>query len=169
MSEMIIGIMSDTHDNLSMIDAAVNKLNELNVELVYHAGDYIAPFVDQSLKNLKAPLIGVLGNNDGSTSLLQKKFAEFGADLRGRFAFDIIDGLRIAVVHGDDKELMRSLLELQSHDILITGHTHEAKIFRRGKMLVINPGETCGLLTRKSTIAVLDTEKLEAEIIELNK
>ena len=161
--------MSDTHDRLPMIDAAVNKLNELNVELVYHAGDYIAPFVDQHLKNLKAPLIGVLGNNDGSTHLLKNKFAEFGADIRGRFAFDIIDGLRIAVVHGDDRELMRSLLELESHDILITGHTHEAKIYRKGQTLVINPGETCGLLTGKPTIAILDTEKLEAQIIELNK
>ena len=166
---MIIGIMSDTHDNLSMIEAAVNKLNEINVELVYHAGDYIAPFVDSKLRNLKAPLIGVLGNNDGSTSLLKKKFAEFGADIRGRFAFDIIDGLKIAVVHGDDRELMRSLLEVESHDILITGHTHEAKIYRKGQTLVINPGETCGLLTGKSTIAILDTEKFEAEIIELNK
>jgi len=166
---MIIGIMSDTHDNLPMIEAAVKKLNELNVELVYHAGDYIAPFVDSKLRNLKAPLIGVLGNNDGSTSLLKKKFAEFGADIRGRFAFDIIDGLKIAVVHGDDRELIRSLLEVESHDILITGHTHEAKIYRKGQTLVINPGETCGLLTGKSTIAILDTEKLEAEIIELNK
>ena len=161
--------MSDTHDRLPVIEKAVNKLNELNVELVYHAGDYIAPFVDSKLRNLKAPLIGVLGNNDGSTHLLKKKFAEFGADIRGRFAFDIIDGLRIAVVHGDDKELMRSLLELQSYDILITGHTHEAKIYRKGQMLVINPGETCGLLTGKSTIAILDTDKLEAEIIELKK
>jgi len=166
---MIIGIMSDTHDNLPMIEAAVNKLNELNVELVYHAGDYIAPFVDSRLKNLKSPLIGVLGNNDGSKSLLKKKFGEFGADIRGRFAFDIIDGLRIAVVHGDNRELMRSLLELQSHDILITGHTHEPEIYRKGKMLIINPGETCGLLTGKSTIAILDTKKLEAKIIELSK
>ena len=159
--------MSDTHDRLSVIDAAVKKLNELGVELVYHAGDYVSPFVDSRLKNLKAPLVGVLGNNDGSKSLLKKKFAEFGADIRGRFAFDIIDGLTIAVVHGDNRELMRSLLELQSHDILITGHTHEAKIYRKGKMLIINPGETCGLLTGKSTIAILDTNKLEAEIIEL--
>jgi uncharacterized protein len=166
---MIVGIMSDTHDNLQMIEAAVNKLNELNVEVVYHAGDYIAPFVDSRLRNLKAPLIGVLGNNDGSTSLLKKKFAEFGADLRGRFAFDIIDGLKIAVVHGDDRELLRSLLEVESHDILITGHTHEAKIYRKGQTLVINPGETCGLLTGKSTIAILDTEKFEAKIIELSK
>ena len=165
---MLIGIMSDTHDNLAMIETAVNKLNELNVELVYHAGDYIAPFVDSRLKNLKAPLIGVLGNNDGSKSLLKKKFAQFGADIRGRFAFDIIDGLRIAVVHGDNRELMRSLLELQSHDILITGHTHEPKIYRKGQMLIINPGETCGLLTGKSTIAILDTKELEAQIIELN-
>jgi len=152
-----------------MIDKAVKKLNEMNVELVFHAGDYVAPFVESSLKNLKAPLIGVFGNNDGHKSLLKKRFAKFGADIRGRFAFEVIDGLRIALVHGDDKELMRSILELESHDILVTGHTHVPKTYRKGRMLVINPGEACGILTGKATISILDTETLEVETIEIDK
>ncbi|MEM3615578.1 MAG: metallophosphoesterase family protein, partial [Candidatus Methanomethylicia archaeon] len=41
---MKIGIISDTHDRLQMIDEAVKRLNEENVEYVLHAGDYIAPF-----------------------------------------------------------------------------------------------------------------------------
>ncbi|MCW4015949.1 MAG: metallophosphoesterase [Candidatus Bathyarchaeota archaeon] len=166
---MIIGIISDTHDNLHLIDQAVKQLNELNVELVLHAGDYIAPFVEASLKQLKAPLIGVFGNNDGDRTLLKKKFAEFGADIRGRFAFVLVDGLRIALIHGDDKELMRSLLELESHDVLVCGHTHVPKTYRKGRMLVINPGEACGLLTGKATIAILDTETLDVKTLQLNK
>ena len=35
------------------------------------------------------------------------------------------------------------------------------------KTLVINPGEACGYLTGKSTIAIIDLEKMEAEIITL--
>jgi len=52
---MIVGIISDTHDRLPMIDEAVKRLNEMNVELVLHAGDYIAPFVASHFKPLKAP------------------------------------------------------------------------------------------------------------------
>lgn len=164
---MKIGIISDTHDRLRLIDKAVKELNLLNVDLVLHAGDFISPFVTDNLKKLNAPLIGVFGNNDGDKSLLKKKFAEFGADIRGRFAFVLVDGLRIALLHGDDKELMRSLLELESHDVLISGHTHSPKTKRKGMTLVINPGATCGLLTGKPTFAVLDTKTLEARIIHL--
>jgi predicted phosphodiesterase len=38
MDEMLIGLMSDTHDNLPQVDKAVRRLNEENVELVLHAG-----------------------------------------------------------------------------------------------------------------------------------
>ena len=84
-----------------LIDKAIKQLNILNVELVLHAGDYISPFVSSSFKQLEAPLIGVFGNNDGDRTLLKKKFAEFGADIRGRFAFVVVDCLRIALLHGD--------------------------------------------------------------------
>ena len=165
---MIVGLISDTHDRLRLIDEAVERLNEKSVELVLHAGDYVAPFVASHFKPLKAPLIGVFGNNDGDRTLLKKKFAELGADIRGRFAFVLVDGLRIALLHGDQTELMRSLLELESHDVLVSGHTHVAKTYRKGKTLVINPGAVCGYLTEKPTIAILDTESLNAETIELN-
>jgi uncharacterized protein len=165
---MIIGLISDTHDRLPIIDEAVKQLNEMNVELVLHAGDYVAPFVAEHFKQLNAPLIGVFGNNDGDRVMLKKKFAEFGADIRGRFAFVLVDGLRIALLHGDETELMRSLLELESHDVLVSGHTHVPKAYRKGGTLVINPGEACGYLSGKSTISILDTETLDVKTIQLN-
>jgi len=164
---MIVGLLSDTHDRLPLIDEAVKQLNEMNVELVLHAGDYISPFVASNFKQLKAPLIGVFGNNDGDRRFLEKKFAEFGADLRGRFAFMVVDGLRIALLHGDETELMRSLLELESHDVLVCGHTHVPKTYRKGRTLVINPGEACGYLSGKPTISILDTETLDVKTIQL--
>ena len=165
--ELIVGIMSDTHDRLRLIDEAVKQFNEMKVDLVLHAGDFISPFVKNNLIKLNAPLIGVFGNNDGDRSILKKNFAEFGADIRGRFAFVLVDGLRIALLHGDETELMRSLLELESHDVLISGHTHVPKTYRKGMTLVINPGEASGILSGKSTIAILDTKTLEVKIIYL--
>ena len=165
---MIIGLLSDTHDRLPIIDEAVKQLNQMNVELVLHAGDYISPFVTEHFKQLKAPLIGVFGNNDGDRTTLKKKFAEFGADIRGRFAFVLVDGLRIALLHGDEPELMRSLLELESHDVLVSGHTHVPKTYRKGRTLVINPGEACGYLSGKPTMSILDTETLDVKTLQLN-
>jgi putative phosphoesterase len=165
--KMIIGLLSDTHDRLPIIDEAVKQLNQMNVELVLHAGDYISPFVTEHFKQLKAPLIGVFGNNDGDRTTLKKKFAEFGADIRGRFAFVVVDGLRIALLHGDETELMRSLLELESHDVLVSGHTHDPKTYRKGRTLVINPGEACGYLSGKPTMSILDTETLDVKTIQL--
>jgi len=165
---MIVGLLSDTHDRLPLIDEAVKRLNEMNVELVLHAGDYISPFVASNFKQLKAPLIRVFGNNDGDREVLKKKFAEFGADIRGRFAFVNVDGLRVALLHGDETDLLRSLLELESHDVLVSGHTHVAKTYRKGRTLVINPGEACGYLSGKPTISILYTETLDVKTIQLN-
>jgi putative phosphoesterase len=165
---MIVGLLSDTHDRLPLIDEAIKHLNEMNVGLVLHAGDYISPFVTEHFKQLKAPLIGVFGNNDGDRTLLKKKFAELGADIRGRFAFVLVDGLRIALLHGNETELMRSLLELESHDVLVSGHTHVPKTYRKGRTLVINPGEACGYLSGKPTISILDTITLNVKTIQMN-
>jgi len=164
---MIVGLIADTHDCLPLIDRAVERLNNEQVGLVLHAGDYIAGFAVQRLKPLKAPLIGIFGNNDGDHELIQKKFKELGAELRGRFAEVVVDGLRIAMLHGEEEELLKSLTNAGSHDLVVHGHTHEAKIYRRGKTLIVNPGEVCGYVSGKSTIALLNTETLEVKIVQL--
>jgi len=50
---------------------------------------------------------------------------------------------------------------------VVHGHAHEAKVYRKGRTLIVNPGEACGYLTGRSTIALLDTSKLEVKIVEL--
>lgn len=166
---MLIGLISDTHDRLPYIEKAIKRLNEERVELVLHAGDYIAPFVASKFKELKADLIGVFGNNDGDKNLLLKKFSQIGAEIRGRFAEIIVDGLKIALLHGEEEELLKALINAENHDLLVHGHTHEAKIYRKGEMLIVNPGEVCGYLTGKSTIAIFDTQTKEARIITLEQ
>jgi putative phosphoesterase len=165
---LLIGVIADTHDNLPMVDKAVKKLNEKNVELVLHAGDYVAPFVIPKFKELKAKLIGVFGNNDGDRELLKKRFNEYeGLEMRRNFAEILVDGLKIALLHGNEEELLKALINSESFDIVVHGHTHKAEVYRRGKTLIVNPGEACGYLTGKSTIALLDTDTREAEIVEL--
>jgi putative phosphoesterase len=166
-SEMMLGVMADTHDRLPLIDRAVSEFNERGIELVLHAGDFIAPFVVPRFKPLKAKLIGVYGNNDAELELLKRKFAEMNSEIRGRFGEINIEGLKIAILHGEDDELLKSLIDTGSYNVIVHGHTHKAETYKKGGTLVINPGETCGYLTGESTIAVLDTKTLEVEKIQL--
>ena len=73
----MIGLIADTHDNLPLIDKAVTRLNEEKVEIVLHAGDYVAPFVVPRFKNLQAKLIGVFGNTDGAREMLKIRLREY--------------------------------------------------------------------------------------------
>ena len=165
---MLIGLIADTHDNLPMVDRAVKRLNEENVGLVLHAGDYVAGFVIPRFEKLKAKLIGVFGNNDGDHELLRKRFSENKRlELRGNFAEITAGGLKIALLHGGDVELLEALINQESFDVVVHGHTHIYETRIKGKTLVVNPGEVCGYLTGKSTLALLDTVKREARIIEL--
>jgi putative phosphoesterase len=151
-----------------MVEKAVKKLNAEKVELVLHAGDYVAAFVIPKFKDLKAKLIGVFGNNDGDHELLKKRFSEYdNLEIRGSFAAINVDNVKIALLHGSEEELLKALIDSGSFDVVVHGHAHGAEIYRKGKTLVVNPGEVCGYLTGKSTIALLDTVKREAKIVEL--
>lgn len=164
----MIGAISDSHDNLPQIEKAVQILNEQNVGLVLHAGDYIAGFVIPKFKQLNCQLIGVFGNNDGDHELLKRRFSETtNCTIHDRFAQVTIDGYRIALLHGHETELLNAIIDSGYFDAVINGHSHNKNIERKGKTLTVNPGELCGYLTGKSTIVILDTAKNEARIIEL--
>lgn len=164
---MKIGLISDTHDRLPFIERAIKKMNEEKVELVLHAGDYSAPFVASRFKPLKARMIGVFGNNDAEKELLRRNFEKIGVEIRGRFAEIQVEGLKIALLHGEDEELLNSLLSTRSYDVIVYGHTHRSKIQKVEGTLAVNPGEVCGYLSGKATAAILETETMKATIIPI--
>ena len=167
---MLVGAISDTHDNLPQIEKAVKTLNNQKVGLVLHAGDYVAGFVIPKFKALNCNLIGVFGNNDGDHELLKKRFSETGnCTIHGQFAQVEVNGFRIALLHGTETELLNAIIDSGYFDAVIHGHSHLKGVQLKGKTLVVNPGEVCGYLTGKSTIAILDTAKKEAEIVELTE
>ena len=104
---MLIGAISDSHDNLPQVEKAVKILNEQKVGLVLHAGDYVAGFVVPRLAKLNCPLIGVFGNNDGDHELLKKRFGETSnCTIHDRFTQVNVESYRIALLHGHETELL---------------------------------------------------------------
>lgn len=168
---MIIGLLGDTHDNLTRIGQAVVMLNsEAAGGIFLHTGDFIAPFVIPALARLDGKVIGVYGNNDGDHELLQARCAETeNVRIEGNFYEFTVDGKRIALLHGHEKALLPDLIESGLFDLVVHGHSHRAGISRKGRTLVINPGEVCGYLTGKPSCACYNTAADEARIIPLEK
>lgn len=165
---MLVGIMSDTHDNIEQTKKAVSKFNREGVEQVLHAGDFISPFMIDTLKELTAPLTGVFGNNDGDRALLKRKSGMHPSmKIEGTFARIDVGGMRIGLLHGNDRELLETLTTCGSLDLLVYGHTHNPEIRKEGALLIVNPGEVYGHLTGRSTVALVDTVKRSAEIVDI--
>jgi hypothetical protein len=170
---MLLAVVSDSHDHRDNILKAVSIINEKNVDALIHCGDYIAPFVKLWFDKLNDPIkknfYGVFGNNDGELLYLTQnlgqicEFAQNGNEL-------IIElgRKRIFVSHMPKQETIEALVNSKKFDIILSGHTHIAvnKKYDNG-VLVVNPGEVCGYLTDKPTFAIVNTETLEAEIIEI--
>jgi uncharacterized protein len=157
-----IGIMSDTHDNIPKIKEAVSIFNMKQVEFVIHAGDYVAPFSIAPLENLKCDYIGVFGNNDGEKVGLSKKSQDRIKVPPHQVS---VDGRKIVILHDPDN--IDNLIESQNYDMIVYGHTHIPVIEKHDKTLVINPGECCGWLSGKSTIAIVELDDMTAEIINI--
>ena len=163
---MIVGLVSDTHDNIHMIDRAVERLNAERVGLVLHAGDYVSAFTAKHFEPLDAPLIGVYGNNCAEHDLLGSVYAEIGAEIRGYFAEVDAGGLRVALLHGHRKEDVDRAYG-GGYDVIVSGHTHRASISEEDGVLVVNPGEVCGYLSGRCTMTFLDAVRRAAWLCEL--
>ncbi|MFX0028718.1 MAG: metallophosphoesterase [Candidatus Hermodarchaeota archaeon] len=170
---MKIACISDSHDHMENILKAVSIINNKKVGAVIHCGDYVAPFVkkwfDQLDSEIKKNFFGVFGNNDGERLYLKQnlgqicKFAQNGNELILE-----LGGKRIFVSHMPQKETIKALANSGEFDLILTGHTHALNNEKNENgVLIVNPGELCGYLTGKSTFAIIDTDKMEAEIIEL--
>jgi hypothetical protein len=160
--------MGDSHDNLPLMRRAVSLFNQRGVGLVLHTGDIISPFAARELAKLTSPFAVTFGNNDGEKLLLKETIASSGGELIWPKAVISREGHKIALLHGEDRELVAALAKSGEFSMVAYGHWHEPSIEKSGgSTLVINPGETCGYLTGRATVAIADLEAMEAELLDL--
>jgi putative phosphoesterase len=114
------------------------------------------------LNDIKAEFTGIFGNNDGDKLLLQKMS---GGRLFNQPHIFELGGKRFVLIH--EHHIAAALADSGHYDIVVYGHTHKAEIRKNGNTLVINPGEAGSWLYGKSTVALLETTTMKAEIINL--
>jgi putative phosphoesterase len=160
---MRLGILSDTHDQLTRTARAVSKLESLGAETLIHCGDLTTP--DIVYVCASRPCYFVRGNNDFDEVGIRAAIETIGSGVWLGMGGEItLAGRRIAVTHGDSPSIFRRLLQA-APDYLLFGHTHVPMDSGDAGTRQINPGA----LHRASTwtVALLDLETGALEFVPI--
>ena len=161
---MIIGVVSDTHNNLLNIDKIISIFNKKKVESVIHTGDITKANSLEKFSSLHCDFFAVYGNNDRN---------EFGLDKVAVDCNFIIQEppltldkchRKIAVFH-EPEPISEFLAADNAVDIILHGHTHRYREEYINNTLLFNPGESAGMLKGKNAVGLIDLKNLIAERI----
>jgi hypothetical protein len=165
---MLVGVMSDTHDNIWRYDEAVGLLRSRGIEAIIHCGDYCAPFMFLRLEQIGVPVHCVFGNGDGDKFLMsQLAFTKLrNLKLYGDLGEITLGGRHIAFIH--EPRVARGLFSTGDYDAVFYGHIHQVKEDSKADRLLICPGEVMGM-KGSSNLCIYDTSKNEVEILTLGQ
>ena len=131
-----IGVMSDTHGNRPLMHAVADRLaTEFMVETIIHLGDSYADA--EELRFAGHPVLMVPG----------LWCPEYSSGRVRRFLVERIGGLLVAAAH-TDRDLRTAFHEAA---VVLTGHTHVARIVHADKRIHMNPGHLKGGIHRGET------------------
>ncbi len=144
---MRIGIVSDTHDDLAAVEAAVALFDREGADVVVHCGDFVAPFsvTPFDVGGPDAPdFYAVRGNNDGEWAV-QSTVESFGTYLGEAGTLSLGGGagaesVDVAVAHGTSRPVVDALVDCGDYDYVFHGHTHAHGVEARDGTVRVNPG-----------------------------
>lgn len=121
---MLVGLVSDSHDNEPLVRLAVAFFRAQKVDLVLHLGDVTTPETLALFEGL--PVQAVKGNNDALLPALPDSWQSNLA------------GVDVFATHGHVKKRVERAIGMA--DVVLHGHTHRRRAERIGGTLVVNPG-----------------------------
>jgi putative phosphoesterase len=138
---MRIAILSDIHDNLWNLAAALSAVRDSDVLIC--CGDLCSPFVIDELAKFPRDIHVVFGNNDADLyRITAKALKTANCRVHGELFASEFDGKRLVANHFD--YLARPISKSGDYDVVCFGHNHELEISRAGDCLLINPGPIMG-------------------------
>ena len=70
-------------------------------------------------------------------------------------------------MHGDDRKLLRRMLDEQQHDIVLVGHEMSVEDYTIGKTRVLNPGPLHGARAGAGSAMLLDPASGKIKLVPL--
>jgi putative phosphoesterase len=152
---MQIGILSDTHNQTSTLQTALNYFKQRKINTLMHCGDMTTVETAQYLCEFH--LYYVFGNGDFLSGEIRATLKGFDSNNFGALSYSgEISGKQIGAIHGHLPAELDLMIRNQKYDYLFTGHTHRRKDEKMGKTRVINPGALGGTRYQSRSVAVLN-------------
>jgi len=138
---MQIAILSDIHDNLWNLAAAISCVQGADALLC--CGDLCSPFVIDELAKFPKEIHIVFGNNDADLYRITSKASRLPhVHLYGELFQNVFDEKRFGMNHFD--YIAKPMSKSGDYDVVCFGHNHEFEISRAAGCLQINPGPVMG-------------------------
>lgn len=162
---MKIGVLSDTHDNLSNLTYVLNTYRERGIETFIHCGDLTSLDMVSHLTGFR--VIYTMGNMDIVTGAIKKRLEKMRDDNFAGMVFKgKLGGVGVAATHSHVDGQVIDLVRARRYNWIFHGHTHEKRdeVVRGAR--IVNPGALGGLNKQPRTFCIVD---LDAEDVEFLK
>ena len=157
---MLVGVVSDTHNNIKNIENIINIFNEDEVNLVIHTGDISKAETLRLFSSLNCSMVGVFGNNDRIEKGLKEVCRENGFNFQEPPLSLTLEDKKIAVFH--EPELIdRYTRDHADVQLIIHGHTHRYREETLNNIIFFNPGESAGSLKGNNALGIINLNNLE--------
>ena len=157
---MIVGVVSDTHNNIKNIENIIKIFNKEKVDLVIHTGDISKAETLRLFSELSCPMTGVFGNNDRTEKGLKEVCYEYGFNFQNPPLSLTLENKKIAVFH--EPELIDSYIKkFVDVQLIIHGHTHRYREDTLNDIIIFNPGESAGFLKGKNALGIIDLDNFK--------
>ena len=160
---MLIGIISDTHDQVLRTKHAVSVLAAHGAQALIHCGDLtIAEVVYECSIQ---PAYFVFGNCDFDRPGLRLAIDRIGGTCLEQGGLISLGTRRIAITHGHSDPELRRLADLEP-DYLLFGHSHRTTDVQKGPTRWINPRSTT--CRPRGQIALLDLASNHLSVLPIS-
>ncbi|HUT39862.1 MAG TPA: YfcE family phosphodiesterase [Gammaproteobacteria bacterium] len=147
---MKICIVSDSHDNRTLLAAAVSDAVDAGAEAVLHCGDVVAPGTLEVIRPFNVPVHVIHGNNGGDLYMMGRMASKPAnrTHYYGQDAGIELAGRRIFLVHYP--HYAQAMASTGDWDLVCCGHDHKADIRTINNLAgsstwLVNPGTVGGI------------------------
>ena len=167
---MKICILSDSHDNIPLLCAAVVDAKQRGAEAVLHCGDIVAPRALRKLQAYGLPIHTIHGNNTGDLYMLSKLSHSPDSVIHyyGQDASFSLCKRRIFLVHYP--HYAQGMAVTGDYDLVCCGHNHILSIehirnIKGTETVICNPGTVGGVGGAPATYLFGDLKTMTFESI----
>lgn len=152
---MKIGVLSDSHDHLTHIQAVLAVFRREGITVLIHCGDMTTVETGEAFGEFR--VIHSIGNCDyASAEIRQALQRQNPQSFSAPVYTGEIDGVPFAVVHGHQTTQTRELIQSNLYRYVFYGHTHLRHDETIGTCRLINPGALGGRKPQEYSAFIID-------------